>query len=245
MTMAKLLGRISWRPSTTALVAGALILVGIILTSISWGFIFLVGLAMLGPGLIRELGWLKDEDEFQRQAARRAGYHAFIATGLLAFLLEGVLRSGGRGILNPVDLVDTLLAVLWFTWLLSSLLSYWGARRTARTVLFAFGIFWFVFAVADSLQSVTSFLMSSLVALPFFVLAWVAGRWPKAAGVLLLAAAAYFFRRFDLYRIFGPNPLGMGRGFVIVIFIGPLIASGIALLASRGAREEPKPAPAG
>jgi hypothetical protein len=243
--MARLLDRISWRPSTTAIIAGAIILVGVILTAVSWGFVFLVGLGMLGPGLLRELGWLKDQDEFQRQAARRAGYHAVIATGLLAFLLEGVLRMGGRGMLNPVDIVDTLLAVLWFTWVFSSLLAYWGSRRTARTVLVAFGVFWFIFAVADSLDSVTSSLMSSLVAAPFFVLAWVAGRWPKAAGVLLLAAAAYYFWRFDLYRIFGANPLGMGRGFVIVIFIGPLVASGIALIASRGAREEPKSVPAG
>jgi hypothetical protein len=207
---------------------------------VSWAFIVLVGLGMLGPGLLRELGWLRDQDEFQRQAARRAGYHAFLATGLLAFLLEGVLRTGGHGMNDPEEVVSTLLCVLWFTWVLSSLLAYWGPRRTARTVLVTFGIFWFIFAVADSLGSLVGFLMSSLVAVPFFVLAWAAGRWPRPAGVLLLVAAAYFFRRFDLYRIFGHDPLGMGRGFVVVIFIGPLVASGIALIASRGPRDEPR-----
>jgi hypothetical protein len=242
--MARLLDRISWRPSKTTLVAGALIVLGIVLTDVSWGFVFLVGLGMLGPGLLRELGWLKDQDEFQRQAARRAGYHAFLATGLIAFLLEGVLRTGGHGIHDPEEVVDTLLCVLWFTWVLSSLLAYWGPRRTARTILVTFGIFWFIFAVADSLGSLVGFIMNGIIAVPFFVLAWASGRWPKAAGVLLLAAATYFFWRFGLYRIFGPTPLEMGRGFVIVIFIGPLVASGIALLASRDLREEPKPAPA-
>jgi len=240
--MVRLLGRIARRPSTTALVAGALILAGLILTEISWGFIVLVGLGMFGPGLLRELGWLKDQDEFQRQAARRAGYHAFLATGLLLFVLEGILRAGGQGIRDIDNVVDLLLSVLWFTWVLSMLLAYWGPRRTAKTILITFGIFWFIFAIADSLNSVVGFLMSSLVALPFFALAWVAGRWPKVAGVLLLAAAVFFFWRFGLYRIVGPNPLAVGRGTVIVLFIGPLVASGVALLTARGAREEPKAA---
>jgi hypothetical protein len=186
--MARLLDRISWRPSKTTLVAGALIVLGIVLTDVSWGFVFLVGLGMLGPGLLRELGWLKDQDEFQRQAARRAGYHAFLATGLIAFLLEGVLRTGGHGIHDPEEVVDTLLCVLWFTWVLSSLLAYWGPRRTARTILVTFGIFWFIFAVADSLGSLVGFIMNGIIAVPFFVLAWASGRWPKAAGDLFLLA---------------------------------------------------------
>jgi MFS family permease len=233
--MIQLRHRISWRPTRTTFVAGALILAGILLSSISWGFVFLVGLGMLGPGLLRELGWLKDQDEFQRQAARRAGYHAFLATGLLAFFFVALLRTGNHGIQDPESVVSLLLAVLWFTWILSSLLGYWGPRRTARTILVTFGIFWLIFSVASSIHSLPMLLMQSLVAVPFFALAWVAGRWPKAAGVLLLAASAFFFYFFGLYEIFGREPLDRGRGFVIVIFIGPLCASGVALLAARRA----------
>jgi hypothetical protein len=236
--MGRLLSRFPWRPTKTTYVAAAFIIAGIVLTSVSWGFFFLVGLGMLGPGLLRELGWLKDQDEFERQAARRAGYHAFLATGFLAFFLVALLRTGDHGIRDPEPVVSLLLVVLWFTWILSRLLAYWGPRRTARTLLVTFGIFWLIFSVADSLHSLPMFLMQSLVAVPFFVLAYVAGRWPKIAGVLLLAAAAFFFYFFHLYRMFGPEPLAMGRGEVTVLFIGPLLASGVALLAARGARDE-------
>jgi len=46
-----------------------------------------MGVGAFGPGILRELGWLKDQDEFQRRAAHRAGYHAFAVTGLVAFFI--------------------------------------------------------------------------------------------------------------------------------------------------------------
>ncbi len=237
--MARFLARFGWRPTRTTFVAGALIALGVVLTGVSWGFFFLVGLGMLGPGLLRELGWLKDQDEFQRQAARRAGYHAFLATGLLAFALMALLRTGEHGIKEPEPVVSLLLVVLWFTWVLSSLLAYWGPRRTARTILVTFGIFWLIFSAADSLHSLPMLFMQSLVAVPFFALAYVAGRWTRIAGVLLIASAAFFFYYFGLYEIFGSAPLAIGRGEVIVLFIGPLVASGVALLSGRGGNDDP------
>lgn len=228
--MARLLGRIGWRPTRVTIIAGILIILGIVLTGVNWGFVFLVGLGMLGPGLLRELGWLRDQDEFQRQAARRAGYHAFLATGLLAFFFTALFRAGYQNIKDPDSVVELLLVVLWFTWVLSSLLGYWGPRRTARTILITFGVFWLIFNIADSLHSLPTLLMQSLVVVPFFALAWAARRWPKVAGVLLIAASAFFFYFFGLYRIFGSEPLARGRGFVIVLFFGPLFASGVALL---------------
>jgi hypothetical protein len=237
--MARLLARIGWRPTKATLIAAALIILGMVLADINWGFLFLVGLGMLGPGLLRELGWLKDQDEFQRQAARRAGYHAFLVTGFLAFFLVGLLRSGYKGIKDPEEVVSLLLVVLWFTWVLSSLLGYWGPKRTARTILITFGIFWLLFNIVGNLYSFTALVMQSLVAVPFFVLALAARRWPKVAGVLLIAASGFFFYFFGLYRIFGSEPLARGRGFVIVLFFGPLFASGVALLRC-GSSDDPK-----
>ncbi len=228
--MDRFFARIGWRPTKTTLIAAVFIVLGLVLTDISWGFSFLIAIGVFGPGLLRELGWLKDQDEFQRQAARRAGYHAFLATGLLAFALMALLRTGEHGIKEAEPVVSLLLVVLWFTWVLSSLLAYWGPRRTARTILVTFGIFWLIFSAADSLHSLPMLLMQSLVAVPFFALAWVAGRWPKAAGALLIAASAFFFYFFGLYKIVGSEPLARGRGFVIVLFFGPLFASGVALL---------------
>jgi len=237
--MNRLLARIGWRPTKATLIAAALIILGLVLMDISWGFFILVGLGILGPGLLREFGWLKDQDEFQRQAARRAGYHAFLATGLLAFALVALLRTGDHGMKDPEPVVSLLLVVLWFTWVLSSLLAYWGPRRTARTMLISFGVFWLIFSVADSLHSLPMFFMQSLVAVPFFALAYTSGRWPKITGALLVAASAFFFHFFDLYRVFGPVPLGRGGGEVLVLFIGPLFASGVALLRC-GSSDDPK-----
>ena len=228
--MARLLPRIGWRPSRVTIVAGILIVLGIVLTGVNWGFVFLVGLGMLGPGLLRELGWLRDQDEFQRQAARRAGYHAFLATGLLAFFFTALFRAGYRNIKDPDSVVELLLVVLWFTWVLSSLLGYWGPRRTAKTILVTFGIFWLLFNIVGNLNSLTALVMQCLVAVPFFALAFAARRWPKLSGALLIAFAAFFFYFFKLYRIFGSEPLAVGRGMVIVLFLGPLFASGVALL---------------
>ena len=45
----------------------------------------MAGLGAFGPGILRELGWLNDQDEFQRQAARRAGYHAWLFSALLTY----------------------------------------------------------------------------------------------------------------------------------------------------------------
>ena len=228
--MPRFLARIGWRPGKATLVAAALIILGIMLTAVSWGLVFLVGLGMLGPGIVRELGWLKDQDEFQRQAARRAGYHAFLVTGFLAFFFMALFRSGYKGIKDPEEVGSLLLVVLWFTWVLSSLLGYWGPKRTAKTILITFGIFWLLFNIVSNLNSFVALIMQCLLAVPFFALAWTAGRWPKVTGVLLIAASAFFFYFFGLYEIFGSEPLARGRGFVIVIFFGPLFASGVALL---------------
>ena len=76
-----------WRPTQTTLVAGAVVIAGFWLTSLSWWFLLLVALGTLGPGLLREIGWLNDKDEFQRRADHRAGYHAFLTTGFVAFVL--------------------------------------------------------------------------------------------------------------------------------------------------------------
>ena len=44
-------------------------------------------LGLFGPGLRRELGLLRDQDEFQLAVAQRAGWRAFLAGGLTLLLL--------------------------------------------------------------------------------------------------------------------------------------------------------------
>lgn len=230
--MNKLLSRLDWQPAQATLIAGVVVILGFVLSEISWWFLSLAALGTFGPGILRELGFLNDQDEFQRRADRRAGYHAFLTAGLFTFLYDAYLRSGDRSVGEAEISVSLILAVLWFTWFLSSLLSYWGPQKTVSRVLNAFGWVWLVFNIVGNLTDPIALIMQSLLAAPFFLLAYVAKRWSKIAGFVLIAVSAFFFYFFHLYRIFGPTPLERGRGMVIVLFIGPLLVSGIILLRS-------------
>jgi len=236
--MNKLLARFDWHPAQGTLVAGVVVLLGFALSEISWAFLSLAALGTFGPGILREFGFLNDQDEFQRRAARRAGYHAFLTAGLFTFLLVAYLRSGDRNVEEPEVTVSLILAVLWFTWFLSSLLSYWGPQKTVSHVLIVFGWVWLVFNIVGNLTDPMALFMQSLLAAPFFILAYVARRWPRIAGMLLIAISCFFFYFFHLYEIFGPNPLERGRGMVIVLFIGPLLVSGFILLRNKAIADE-------
>ncbi|HSM16107.1 MAG TPA: hypothetical protein VK845_03790 [Gemmatimonadales bacterium] len=64
-------------PPLPGLIAGGFVIVGVLLLMfVAKGLLFVAGLGAFGPGILRELGWLRDQDEFQRRAAHRAGYHA-------------------------------------------------------------------------------------------------------------------------------------------------------------------------
>jgi hypothetical protein len=223
--------RASWRPTQTSLVAGGLVIAGFLLTGVSWWFLLLAAAGALGPGALRELGALRDKDEFQRRADHRAGYHAFLVTGLLAFVLVAFDRAGGA-IEHPERVATLLLATLWFTWLLSTLLMYWGPRRAACRLLIAFGLVWFAFAILTNVGAEwtgwTALLLHPLLAAPFFVLAWLSRRWPRIAGALLLLAAAGLFVFFGGFREGGPALIT--RGVTYLLFLGPLVASGLALV---------------
>ena len=230
-----------WRPTRTNLIAGGLVIAGFLLTEVNWWFFLLVAAGTFGPGILRELGWLRDKDEFQRQAAHRAGYHAFLTVGLVAFLLVVFFRTGGT-MEHPHRLVTFFLALLWFTWFFSSLLAYWGAQKTAARILIAFGCVWLVFTIVSNLgpewTGWAALLLHPLLAAPFFVLAWLSGRWPRIAGVLLLAVSIFFFQFFGLFS----EGIEAVASDVFILFLGPLVTSGVALLCTGKKRESPEDA---
>ena len=223
-----------WRPTRTNLVAGGMVIAGLALpsfTNLSEWFLLLAALGTFGPGILREVGWLRDKDEFQRQAAHRAGYHAFLTVGLVAFVFVAFFRSSERTIKDPQELATFFLALLWFTWLLSSLLAYWGPQKTAARILYAFGSVWLVFTIASNVGSEWSgwaaLLLHPLLASPFFVLGWLSGRRPRIAGILLLAVSVCLFLLFGWWR----GNLGLVTvGVTFILFFGPLLVSGVALL---------------
>jgi hypothetical protein len=225
-----------WRPTPVFAIAGLLNIVGITLAqTVSWWFLLLCALGTLGPGLLRELGWLRDKDEFQRRATHRAAYHAFLITAFAAFGFYAYTRSG-HVVEHAEELSMVYLALLWFVWLFSSLLSYWGARTTAFRVLIVFGCVWGVFNVLGDLTQPVTMLMQLLVTTaPFFVLAFVSRRWPRVAGVLLLALSTFFlWKYFTGFR----HLLLLVKFGTVILFAGPLVASGVALLVGDG-REPP------
>ena len=233
-----------WRPTRTNLVAGAIVIAGFWLTSLSWWFFLLVALGTFGPGVLRELGWLDDKDEFQRRADHRAGYHAFLTSGLLAFALVAFFRSGERAIENTHRLATLFLALLWFTWLLSSLIAYWGPQKAAAWILRIFGSVVLVFTIVSNLgpewTGWAALLLHPLLAVPFFALAWLSGRRPRVSGILLLAVSVFLYLLFGMHRESGLGLIPEGVTFIFVL--GPLLAGGVALLfvgkQDKGAEDE-------
>lgn len=218
-------------PSPVTLVAGTLVALGIALgVLVGMGFLILAGLGAFGPGMLRELGWLKDQDEFQRQAARRAGYHAYLVGGFVAVLTVAVMKFREADLDGDVMWLAMIFVVLWATWFFSSLMAYWGAAKTTSRVLAAFGAFWLLFVTADlvSEPSLTGAIWALTIVAPFFLLAWTAGRWPRITGaVLLVFSAAAFARFFDFGREFVRWP---SQIMTFVILLVPTIACGLALL---------------
>ena len=228
-------------PPLPGLIAGGLVILGVLLSMfVAEGLLVVAGLGAFGPGILRELGWLKDQDEFQRQAAHRAGYHAYLIGGLAAVLAVSGLRWRDAN-QDGAEWITLILVVLWVTWLFSGLLAYWGARKTASRVLFTFGAFWAVFVIAsvigeseNAAEVLLGSLMGSIVVVPFLVLARIAGRWPpRRTGAVLLAVAALLLVMFVPAQV--ARPLMLPSMLVTdVLLLVPLIGCAIALLRDEG-----------
>jgi len=227
---------LGWRRfSLVGLASFGLVTAGLILgAAVDMAWLILFALGVFGPVVLREVGLLKDRDEFQRQAAFRAGYRAYLVGGVF---LAGVTIARSWGYANlehdqfPVHPFLTVMVMVYF---LSYLTDYWGARKAAFRILLAFGFLWLVFVVLAA-ERVIGLLMGSLVVLPFFVLAITCRFWPRISGGLLVALSLFAFYFFHLYRILSGN---MGAFGVILVLFLPLLYSGIALLREKPDAEE-------
>lgn len=222
----------------TRLVAAVTVIAGFALSSVSWWCFLLVALGAFGPGVLREIGWLRDKDEYQRRAEQRAGYHAYLVGGVATCVLVAFLRSGAREIGDPRELATVLLALLALTWIFSSLCAYWGARSAAARLLQGFGGAWLLFAIVSNVGAEWSgwaaLVLHALLAAPFFALAWLGRRWPRPAGALLLLVSAGFAA-----LLTGRDNLDLiTRGVTLLLFVGPLLGGGFALLGAGDERAE-------
>jgi len=234
-------------PPPPGLIAGALVMLGIVLWMfVSKSLLFVVGLGVFGPGIVRELGWLKDQDEFQRQAAHRAGYHAYLVGGLVAVLVYSA-EHWQPSTRDTSDLLLNIIVVLWLAWMFSALLRYWGARKTASSVLVAFGSFWALFVIASLMgergapqadvsawEIALGVVVGISVISAFFVPAWTVFRWPRPTGRILLLITLLFFVVFTTPGLSRPSgPPVWTQVLTSVLLLGPLLVSAIALLRER------------
>ena len=229
-------------PPLTSLIPGGLVTLGVILwMTAGKAWIVLCGLGAFAPGILRELGWLHDLDEFQREASRRAAYHAYLVGGMVTTLVVTGLHLDGRPPEFPAELITFLLVVFWLSWMFSYLMAYWGPKKTASGVLLSCGGFWFLFALLDTLGSAGSilggiggFLGSALFVSPFWLGAYAAHRWPRPTGRMLLVAAVAMAVIFVLPSFMNPRMGTWTRHLLVpTILVGPLLASGVGLLRFR------------
>lgn len=219
----------SRRPEPVSLIGGLVTAAGIVLAiTVDMSLLILAAVGSFGPGLLRELGVLNDQDEFRRQAAWRAGYHAYLAGGFVAVCVVALLGTGSVEVGETALSAAIVLVVLWLVWVFASLFEFYGARKAAVRTLLIYGAFWLLFNVLGNWQDPMALLMQSLTAAPFLLMAWTAGRWPRATGAFLVLCGAAAIWQFDLYEAFTERELV--RAMVLVTFALPLLASGVALL---------------
>lgn len=228
-----------WRPSRTFLMGGSLVAGGFALTAVSWWFMVVVAAGTFGPGILREFGLLRDKDEFETIAMYRAGYHAFLVSGVMAFVVVAFVRSNEGALENAEELGTLFAAVLWCAWMFSTLFSVWGAVKASQRILIAFGVVWLLFNIAGNMgeewNGPIALVMQSLLAVPFLALAWLCGRWPRVAGMILIAASVFFY--FFFGGLTRENFDVITTAVTFLLFIGPLLVSGIALVLGRPAEE--------
>jgi hypothetical protein len=174
-------------------IAVGLAALGLILGRISLPFSGLLGLAVFGPAALREVGVLKDSDEWQRGITHRAGFHATLAMAVFVFL-HRVLPTFERQYQQfsdspghwfaPTFLWETLVMVF----LVSFLIQYWGPVQGTARILMGFSMFLaidnLVLAVRHGMWSnVWPGVVSSAL---MFSLGLATRRWPRVMGGVLL-----------------------------------------------------------
>ncbi|MCF7824963.1 MAG: hypothetical protein K9N35_12440 [Candidatus Marinimicrobia bacterium] len=224
--------------SRAGLIAGTLVFLGILLAvTIDMRFLIITGLGAFGPGFLRELGILRDQDEFARLANYRAGYIASLFAGSTAILIIAFLKAGSVDLEGESLALAIILSILWLVTVFTSLQKFWGIQKAVFRILTVFGTFWLIFILLSHFQEPVSMLMESLVVLPFFLLAWMSRRWPRIAGAVIIVLGIFCFFLFRLYSAASDEKI-LVNIMVFILFICPLLVTGTALVALKPDEEE-------
>lgn len=175
-------------------IAVGLGMLGLVLSRFNAPFFGLLGLAVFGPSILRELGVLKDADEWVRGIMYRAGFHGTLATALFLFLNRVIPRFDhqlpelpkGTGVwFDTPFLWQTLVLVF----LISYLLQYWGSPKGSARILLGFGTVLLIDIVVSGLRWgfqpgfwPVAFGVCGLL----YLLSWSVPRRPRGTGAALL-----------------------------------------------------------
>ena len=236
MTEASPEGRAFLRGVRPATLAGGLVFVAGAAAGVAVhpGFLLLAALGAFGPALLREAGLLRDQDEFERQAAASAAGHGYLAGGL--FVTAVLVARGWRRGLAPDPEAEVwlmALSVMLAARFLSYAVRFWDARKAAFRILLGFGTFWLLFVVLSHAGEPGPLAVEALVVpVPFLLLAFLSRRAPRATGGVLLAlviVAGWFF------GVFRHRPDGGSRVAlpVVLFLLLPLALVGVGLLRVR------------
>ena len=151
-------------------------------------------LAVFLPSLLREVGLLKDADEFTRRVMHRAGFHALLVLAGLVFLNLVLIASHGFVPTSSSEApfaADTLRKAVVWVFLISYLIQYWGASGGTVRVLLGVAAMTLAPLIVllkpqgypwpGTLVAVTVGAAAAMVALALLV-----RRWPRPGGGLLV-----------------------------------------------------------
>lgn len=150
----------------------------------------LVPIAVFLPSLLRELGVLRDADEFTRRVMYRAGFHALLITVLLVFATWGTARPGGGPLSFDLLTGETLRKIIMYTFVVSYLLQYWGGRDGSFRIMLGLAVWSLtpIVAIVARPEKYPGEALGAVLVLPLVLvgLAVLTRRWPRVAGALLL-----------------------------------------------------------
>jgi len=224
-------------------------IVGLAGSRIASPMLGLLGLAVFGPPFLREIGILKDCDEYTRDISRRAGFHAALVVAALVFINHLVVTTVGlmpTGAPNAEDpgwaySMGEIRFVLVVVFLMSSLYQYWGAMVGSVRILL--GIFGFsVMIVVEPVLKHTDLASKywgtkTIILILILAMAFAARSRPKIVGMFILIVCLYPF--IQSYKMFhgGNIPGAWSYTFQMILQSGILATIGLNLLRSAEERE--------
>ncbi len=209
-------------------------------------FLAVVALAVFAPSILRELGIIRDADEYTLGVMRRAGFHAALAVGALIFLDHGLalagLYPGTTSLAEPMILgAEALRKALIWVFLISYLIQYWGARGGVARVLLGAAVMSlapvaFLLRPEDypwpGIWAATAIGSAAVMA----AMAWVVSRRPRAGGTLLLVVCVVALAALATTGLSEPQ---VRWGVIGAMLQAALVfgVTGVALLRETSARE--------